>query len=84
MKTVENLLSTDYLSEDELQVDLRDIHRLTVAECNKSKNIVKLMAGVGVMAGLLQSSDTELAKKGIKTLLFLLYHNFPKVRVMAA
>lgn len=53
MKTVENLLSTDYLSEDELQVDLREIHRLTVAECNKSKNIVKLMAGVGVMAGLL-------------------------------
>ena len=60
MKTVENLLSTDYLSEDELQVDLREIHKLTVAECSKSKNIVKLMACVGVMAGLLQSSDVEL------------------------
>jgi len=42
------------------------------------------MAGVGVFAGLVNSVDPELCKKGIKTLLFLLYHNFPKVRSMAA
>lgn len=84
MKTVEDLLQTDYLSEDELQADLHEIHRLSVAECNKSKNITKLMAGVGVFSGLLQSSDIELAKKGIKTLLFLLYHNFPKIRATAS
>lgn len=84
MKTVEDLLQTDYLSEDELQADLHEIHRLSVSECNKSKNISKLMAGVGVFSGLLQSSDIELAKKGIKTLLFLLYHNFPKIRATAS
>ena len=60
MKTIENLLSTDYLTEDELQVEILEIHRLTVAECNKSKNIVKLMAGVGVFSGMLNSSDSEL------------------------
>ena len=57
-----------------------EIHALSVIECNKSKNIVKLLAAVGVFSGLMQSSDVELAKKSIKSLLFLLYHSFPKVR----
>lgn len=84
MKTIENLLTTDYLTDDEVQVDILEIHKLSVAECNKSKNIVKLMAGVGVFAGMLNSSNEELCKKAVKTLLFLLYHNFPKVRKLAA
>lgn len=84
MKTMEMLLTADYLSEPEIQEDIHEIHRLAVAECNKSKNIVKLIAGIGVFAGLINSIDPELCKKGIKTLLFLLYHNFPKVRIMAA
>lgn len=61
-----------------------EIHRLTVAECNKSKNIVKIIAGVGVFAGMLNSSNTDLCKKAIKSLLFLIYHKFPKVRKLAA
>lgn len=84
MKTIENLLGTDYLTDDELQEDLVEIHRLTVAECNKSKNIHKLIAGIGVFSGLMNSTNVELAKKSIKTILFLLYHNFPKVRQLAA
>merc|ERR1712224_756740 len=84
MKTIENLLTTDYLSDDAVQVDILEIHRLSVAECNKSKNIVKLMAAVGVFAGMLNSSNEELAKKAVKTLLFLLYQQFPKVRKLAA
>lgn len=80
MKTTEMLLSADYLSEDEIQADILDIHRLCVAECNKSKNIVKLIAGIGVFSGMLGSSNNELAQKAIKTILFLLYHNFAKVR----
>ena len=84
MKTIEMLLSADYLSEDEIQDDLLEIHLLTVRECNKSKNIVKLMESVGVFAGMLNSSNSELCKKAIKTLLFLLYHGFPKVRKLAA
>lgn len=60
MKTIENLLSTDYLTDEEVQVDILEIHRISVAECNKSKNIVKLMAGVGVFAGMLNSSNAEL------------------------
>ena len=84
MKTIENLLSTDYLTDDGVQEDISEIHRLSVAECNKSKNIVKLMAGVGVFAGMLNSTDAELCRKAVKTLLFLLYHNFPKVRKLAA
>jgi len=84
MKTTEMLLAADYLSEPEVQDDISEIHRLAVAECNKTKNIVKLMAGVGVFAGMLTSPNPELCKKAVKTLLFLLYHNFPKVRQLAA
>mmetsp|Transcript_17897 Transcript_17897/g.27668 ORF Transcript_17897/g.27668 Transcript_17897/m.27668 type:complete len:113 (-) Transcript_17897:3-341(-) len=46
--------------------------------------MTKLLSGVGVFAGMLSSTDVELQRKAIKTLLFLLYHNFPKVRKMAA
>ena len=84
MKTIENLLTTDYLTDKDLQVDIMEIHSLSVIECNKSKNIVKLLAAVGVFSGLIQSSDIELSKKAIKSLLFLLYHVFPKVRQMTA
>ena len=84
MKTTEMLLSADYLSDPEIQNVIHDIHRLSVAECSKSKNIVKLLAGVGVFSGILNSPDNELVKKSIKTLLFMLYHNFPKVRQLAA
>lgn len=55
-----------------------------MAECSKSKNIHKLLAGIGVFSGLMNSTEVELAKKSIKTLLFLLYHNYPKVRQLAA
>ena len=84
MKTIEQLLTADYLSDEEIQDDLLAVHRITVAECNKSKNITKLIAGVGVFSGLMGSTHTDLCQKSIKTLLFLLYHNFPKVRIMAA
>ena len=84
MKTIEMLLNADYLSEEEVQEDVIEIHTLSVAECNKSKNIVKLMAGVGVFAGMLMSPNEVLCKKAVKTLLFLLYHSFPKVRKLAA
>jgi len=84
MITIEMLLEADYLSDEEIQVDIYEVHRLTVAECNKSKNMTKLLSGVGVFAGMLSSTDVELQRKAIKTLLFLLYHNFPKVRKMAA
>lgn len=53
MKTIELLLTSDYLSEEELIAQLMKIHATTVAECNKSKNIVKLMSACGVYAGML-------------------------------
>ena len=53
MKTIENLLTTDYLTEKELQVDIMEIHAVSVIEFNKSKNIVKLLAAVGVFSGLM-------------------------------
>ena len=84
MKTIEQLLIANYLSDEEIQSDLLEVHRISVAECNKSKNISKLVAGVGVFAGLMGSSNTELCKKSVKTLLFLLYHHFPNVRITAA
>ena len=42
------------------------------------------MESIGVFAGMLNSSNNELCKKAIRTLLFLLYHGFPKVRKLAA
>jgi len=53
MKTFEILLSSDYLEENELTSELMGIHALCVKECNKSKNIVKLMASIGVFANML-------------------------------
>lgn len=53
MKTIEMLLESDYLSENELCSDLKKVHALTVSECNKSKNIVKLMGSVGVFTNML-------------------------------
>lgn len=84
MKTLEMLLTSDYLADDEVQEDILELHRLVVAECSKSKNIVKLMASVGVFAGMLGSSNQEVCRKALKTLLFLLYQAFPKVRKLAA
>ena len=53
MKTIEMLLESDYLAEEEISEDLKIFHSLTVQECNKSKNIVKLMASVGVFSNML-------------------------------
>ena len=53
MKTIEMLLASDYLSEADLIEELKEIHAVTVKECNKSKNIVKLMSSAGVFAGML-------------------------------
>lgn len=57
MKTIELLLTTDYLSEEGLAPKLMEIHTSCVSECNKSKNIVKLLASIGVFAGMLMFED---------------------------
>lgn len=54
MKTIETLLESDYLSEEILSDEILNVHSLCVKECNKSKNIVKLMAAIGVFANMLQ------------------------------
>lgn len=84
MKTIEMLLTSDYLPELELCPDLIAIHGIVVKECNKTKNIVKLLASIGVFSGMLVYQHKELAIKSLRSLLFLLYHNFPKVRKNAA
>lgn len=80
MKTFEMLLAADYLSEEGLQNDLLSIHSLCVAECNHSKVIVKLMASIGVFANMLTYPNAILCVKALRSLLFLLYNAFPKVR----
>lgn len=80
MKTLEMLLESDYLNEEGLIDKISELHALTVQECNKSKNIPKLMSGAGVFTGMLGLNNKELARKCTKTLMFLLYHSFPKVR----
>ena len=84
MKTIEMLLTSDYLPEVELSPQLQQLHGLVVKECNKTKNIVKLMASIGVFAGMLTYQCKDLCIKALRSLLFLLYHNFPKVRKSAA
>ncbi|TNV71839.1 hypothetical protein FGO68_gene11554 [Halteria grandinella] len=78
------LLSSDYLSDAHLLEELHQIHSITVQECQKSKNIVKLISSAGVFTGLLVYTDPELLRKAVKSLLFLLYHTFPKVRKVTA
>ena len=80
MKTVEVLLASDYLSDVALVPDLLELHALCVQECNKSKVIVKLMAAIGVFANMLPYQDKGLCVKALRSLLFLLYNAFPKVR----
>lgn len=84
MKTIEMLLTSDYLPELHLSGDLAALHSLVVKECSKSKNIVKLLASIGVFSGMLTFQDHEVRVKALRSLLFLLYHNFPKIRKSAA
>ena len=84
MKTIEMLLSSDYLFEADLLDELYQIHAVTVKECNKSKNIVKLMSSAGVFSGMLIQTDPVLLQKSVRSLLFLLYHSFPRVRKLTA
>jgi len=84
MKTIEMLLQSDYMAEVELAPELMQAHSMCVQECNKSKNIVKLMASIGVFANMLPYQDKELAIKALRSLLFLLYHAFPTVRKQTA
>lgn len=84
MKTLEMLMTSDYLSDEALSPQMYEIHALTVKECNKSKNIAKLTSAVGLFSSFLSFQEKELVQKGVKSLLFLLYHGFPKVRVAAA
>ena len=86
MKTIEMLLASDYLTEqtDLLLDELNQIHAVTVKECAKSKNIVKLMSSAGVFAAMLVQTDVPLPQKCVKSLLFLLYHAFPRVRKLTA
>ena len=61
MKTIEIMIQSDYLSEPELGDALIEIHGQCVRECNKSKNIVKLMGSIGVFANLLTFENQVLA-----------------------
>ena len=42
------------------------------------------MSSAGVFAGMLIYQDKDLLQKAIKSLLFLLYHAFPKVRKLTS
>ena len=53
MKTIEMLLTSDYLSDAGLIEELKKLHALTQEECSKSKNIMKLISAAGVYSGLL-------------------------------
>ena len=88
MKTIDMLLSSDYLSSNELAKDFCALHTLCVQECSKTKSIVnkeeELLASIGVFSNMLLLEDKELAHKAPKTLLFLLFQQFPNVRKTAA
>jgi hypothetical protein len=84
MKTIEMLIESDYLGDATLVDELMQIHACTVFECNKSKNMVKLMAAVGVFSGMLSAESPELLTKAVRSLLFLLYHSYPKIRKLTA
>lgn len=78
MKTIETLLASNYLEDKELESELISLHRFTVLENQKSKNVVKLLTGLGVHSGLL--NYPAVTQKAIRSLLFSLYHSFPKIR----
>ena len=42
------------------------------------------MAAVGVFSGMLSSESKELLDKAVRSLLFLLYHSYPKIRKLTA
>lgn len=84
MKTIEMLLASDYLSNNDLAKDLIEIHTLCVATCNKSKIITKLLAAIGVFSNMMMYQDQTLVTKALRSILFLLYNVYPKVRQMAA
>lgn len=78
MKTLETILNSNYITEEELENEMSQIHRFTVKENQGSKNIVKTLAVIGVHSALLNYKPLE--QKAQRSLLFLLYHSFPKIR----
>ena len=77
MKTLEMIMSTNYVTELELEPVIVQIHRFTVKENQGTKSIIKTLAAVDVHTSLLNYQPV--CQKAIRSLLFLLYHSFPKV-----
>jgi hypothetical protein len=77
MKTLETIINSNYISEPELKEEMTQIHRFTVKENQGSKNIIKTLSAIGVHSALLNYGPT--IQKALRSLLFLLYHSFPKV-----
>lgn len=50
-------MSSDYLSHNDLSPQMSEIHALTVKECNKSKNMGKLISSVGLFSSFLSFND---------------------------
>ena len=42
------------------------------------------MSSAGVFSGILSFNNKELSQKSIRSLLFLLFHSYPKIRKLAA
>ena len=82
MFTIEALLASGYLGEQELNEEFAQVHALVGEECAGSKNIVKVQSSVGVLTGILHFK--ELFKPGVRSLLLMLFHSFPKVRKSTA
>ena len=53
MKTLEMLMSTNYVSEPELEPVVTQIHRFTVKENQGTKSIIKTLAAVDLHTSLL-------------------------------
>uniref|UniRef100_A0A6U5ZYI7 Uncharacterized protein n=1 Tax=Guillardia theta TaxID=55529 RepID=A0A6U5ZYI7_GUITH len=86
LKTLHLLLSNSFL--DHLDSDASELPRklleITQSQLRGCKDVVKLEAGISVVASLLQLQGESLKEPSLQTLLALTCHRFPRIRRKAA
>jgi len=86
LKTLHLLLSNAFL--DHLDPDASDLPRrlleVTQGQLRGCKDVVKLEAGISVVASLLQLQGESLKEPSLQTLIALTCHRFPRIRRKAA
>lgn len=84
MKVLDTILTSNYLEAYTNWKNVEKLLDLTIAETGRSKNQQKINAGLAVCCGLMQFTDSHVAKKSLAHVVTFLVHPYPRTRRQAA